>query len=215
MADSHDRSRSGSKPVLCTSCQQPLETPLCCAGCGALNPLPPSLFTYFELFGTEPTYDIDAGALHRKYLSLSRSIHPDMAGRASETQRRQALALSSGLNRAYDTLREPVSRAEYLLSLAGGPSAANDKTVSPQLLGEVMMLREEMEEAGEAGDTAALQAMRSPLADRQAAVLDAIAEICRHQDLTNPSVRARLRQELNAVKYWNNLLDQIPTMVDG
>ncbi len=93
---------------MCTQCSQPMETPLCCASCGALNPQPPSMFTYFELFSMEPTYDVDPGELRRKYLGLSRSIHPDMAGRDSEAQRRQSLALSSGLNRAYETLRNPV-----------------------------------------------------------------------------------------------------------
>lgn len=200
-----------SHPIMCTSCQQPMETPLCCASCGSLNPQPPSLFTYFELFGIEPAYDVDTGELRRKYLNLSRSIHPDVAGRVSDKQRQQSLALSSGLNRAYETLRSPVDRAEYLLKLAGGPSAADDKTVAGELLGEVMMLREEIEEAIDTDDQQALQATRTAVLGRQQQTLETIANLCRSGDLKSSDTQSRLRRQLNSVKYWNNLLERIPT----
>jgi molecular chaperone HscB len=203
-----------SRPVMCTECSQPMQSPVCCAGCGALNLLPPSMFTYFELFSIEPTYDIDLGELRRRYLTLSRSIHPDVAGRDPGKQRNQSLALSSGLNRAYETLRNPVERSEYLLQMAGGPTAADDKSVSGELLGEVMMLREEIEEAIEADDQESLRSVRDMVLGRQRATLDEIADICRHSDLQDPATQKRVRQQLNAVKYWNNLLDQVPTHVE-
>jgi molecular chaperone HscB len=198
---------------MCTECSQPMESPVCCAGCGALNPLPPSLFTYFELFGIEPTYEIDLRDLRRKYLALSRSIHPDVAGRTSDARRTQSLALSSGLNRAYETLRNPVDRAEYLLHLAGGPSAADDKTVPGELLGEVMMLREQIDEATEADDQAVLASTRGEVLEQQQGTLAEIAAICRSADVKEPATQKRLRQQLNAVKYWSNLLEKIPTRV--
>lgn len=203
-----------SRPVMCTECKQPMDSPVCCAGCGALNPLPPSMFTYFELFAMEPTYDVDTAALRRKYLSLSRSIHPDVAGRTAGGQRAQSLALSSGLNRAYETLRNPVDRAEYLLRLAGGPSAADDKSVPGELLAEVMMIREEIEEAVQGGDRETLQSTRRVVLDRQRATLAEIADICRGTDLKDAATQKRLRQQLNAVKYLNNLLDQVPSDLD-
>lgn len=200
-------------PVMCTACSQPMDSPVCCAGCGALNPQPPSLFTYFELFSIEPGYEIDPGELRRKYLALSRSIHPDVAGRDSDRQRKQSLALSSGLNRAYETLRNPVDRAEYMLQLAGGPSAADDKSVPGGLLGEVMMLREEIEEAAEAEDHASLRGMRESVLQRQQQTLERIAGLCR-EGLTDAERQKQLRHELNTAKYWSNLLDQIPAAVD-
>jgi len=210
MSDPH----SNTRPVLCTECSQPMESPLCCASCGALNRLPPSMFTYFELFNMEPSYEIDTAELRRRYLSLSRSIHPDIAGRASDKDRRRSLALSSGLNRAYETLRNPVERAEYLLHLAGGPAAADDKSVPGSLLAEVMMLREEIEDAIKAEDRDALEAGRSVVLTRQQQSLDEIARVCRSSDLADQTAQRQLRQELNAVKYWNNLLDRLPVRVE-
>lgn len=203
-----------SHPVMCIECSQPMDSPVCCAGCGALNPLPPSLFTYFELFSMEPKYNIDPAELRRKYLALSRSIHPDVAGRDSDKQRRQSLALSSGLNRAYETLRNPVERAEYLLQMAGGPTAADDKSVPGELLGEIMMLREDIEDATEADNQESLRATQDLVGGRQKETLEQIAVICSQDDLRDAESQKRLRHRLNAVKYWNNLLDQIPTQVE-
>lgn len=200
-------------PTLCGQCSKPMDSPVCCASCGALNALPPSMFTYFELFGLEPTFDLDLGLLRRKYLGLSRSIHPDVAGRSGDQVRRQSLDLSAGLNRAYDTLRDPAARAEYLLRLAGGPSAGDDKSVPGDLLAQVMMYREEIDEARESGDSSTLDVMRDQLTQGRDATLKTIAELCAPARLQNPDDRRALRVQLNAVKYWNNLLDQLPTAV--
>ncbi len=210
-----EAAQSKTHPVMCTECRQPMDSPVCCAGCGALNPLPPSMFTYFELFGIAPGYEIDLAELRRKYLGLSRSIHPDVAGRDSSKQRKQSLELSSGLNRAYETLRNPAARAEYLLRLAGGPSAAEDKSVSGELLGEVMMLREEIEEAAASADHAMLASIRGNVKQRQEEDLAGIARLCAHEGWNDASIRTELRRRLNAIKYWNNLLDQIPTEVEA
>lgn len=214
MPDNRLNEEPKTRPVMCVECSQPMDSPVCCAGCGALNPLPPSLFTYFELFSMEPTYDVNPAELRQKYLGLSRSIHPDVAGRDSDKQRKQSLALSSGLNLAYETLRNPVSRAEYLLQMADGPSAADDKSVPGEMLGEVMMLREEIDEAVQADDQASLRTLQETIGQRQQQTLEKIASICRTADLREPGVQTQLRRQLNAVKYWNNLLDQIPTQAE-
>lgn len=208
------QTEQSSKPVRCTQCSEPMEMPLHCAECGALNPLPPSLFTFFELFGIPLQYEIDAGLLRRKYLALSRSIHPDIAGRTSEKQHRQSLELSSGLNRAYETLRDPVARAEYLLQLAAGPSASDDKSVPGQMLSDVMMLREEIDDAVRGNDVDTLRKLKEDLARRHETTLTEIASVCRGEDLASAPIQKRLRQELNASKYWSNLLDKIPTQVE-
>ena len=203
-----------SPPLLCESCSRPMESPLCCASCGALNPLPPSMFDYFELFGIPSAYDLDVADLRRRYLALSRSVHPDLVARQSEETRRRSLQLSSGLNRAFDTLADPVLRAEYLLSLAGGPEPHQDKSVPPELLDEVMTLRERIDDAIRARDESALGEVRERIRQGRASGLDRIAGLCR-SGLDDPQTRRELRMALNAVKYWNSLLDHLPASAAG
>jgi len=175
-----------------------------------MNAVEPDTFDYFELFGLAASYDIDMAALHRKYLSLTRSIHPDVAGRADEENRQRALGLSAELNQAYETLRDPVARAEYLLNQAGGGPGGSSRSVPAHVLGEVMRLREEIEEAVAAGDAAALAACRVQVSGRYQFSVDAIGALSRILSARAPETRDKLREQLNEAKYWRNLLDQLP-----
>jgi len=187
-----------------------MDSPIACSTCGALSQMPADSFDSYELFGIKREYDIDPRALHHKYLCLSRVIHPDLASGEAGQQRSQSLNLSAELNRAYDTLRDPVARAEYMLSLAGGPKSSENKTVPQELLGQVLGFREEIEDARASGDTAALQAVQQQLLGRRETALTRIAELARGLETGDLQNRIRLREQLNTVKYWNNLLDQIP-----
>jgi molecular chaperone HscB len=218
-----DQSRSGTtarpdtvssqtpstRPVRCTTCAQPLESPICCTSCGALNPYPPDKLEYFELFGLTPAYDLDEQTLHRKYLSLTRNVHPDMVGQASPEERQHALAISSEMNRAYETLRDPVARAEYLLSLSGDADVTDSRSVPPQLLGEIMTLREEIEEAHAAGDSAAMDRLRRQVGEHQRDCMGRIAVLGRAVKDDQPETRKNLREQINAIKYWNNLMEKL------
>lgn len=201
---------TSTPPLRCTECENPMDSPIACSTCGALGQLPADTFDSFELFGIRREYDIDLKTLHHKYLCLSRVIHPDLASGEEGHQRAQSLSLSAELNRAYDTLREPVARAEYLLSLVGGPKSSENKTVPQELLSQVLVFREEIEDAKASRDAAVLQAIRQQLLTRREAALARIAELARALEAGDPQTRIRLREQLNTVKYWNNLLEQIP-----
>lgn len=210
-----DPQRTLTTPTRCTQCRQPMESPIACSTCGAFTQLPPDTFDCFELFGLKRGYDLDPEVLHHKFLALSRVIHPDLASHDVDERRQQALGLSAEFNRAYDTLRDPVARAEYLLALAGGPGASEDKTVPKNLLGEVLMFREEIDEAIASSDTAALEALKQQITADHDQVLRVIAGLAGSLDETHPENRRKLREQLNAIKYFKNLLDQIPAGAAG
>ena len=108
-----------------------------------------------------------------------------------------------------------MARAEYLLALAGGPGASQDKTVPKNLLGEVLMFREEIDEAIASSDTAALEALKQQITADHDQVLRVIAGLAGSLDETHPENRRKLREQLNAIKYFKNLLDQIPAGAAG
>ena len=82
---------------------------------------------------------------------LSRQLHPDRFMQKPEAERLRALDMSSALNDAYRTLKDPVKRAQYLLTLEGFDiGEQRSKDVPPELLEEVFELNESLDELREA-----------------------------------------------------------------
>jgi molecular chaperone HscB len=109
---------------------------------------------FFGFLGLARKLKIDAADLEQRYRALSRQFHPDYFYNAPAAERRASLERSSYLNDAYRTLKNPVSRIEYLLKLEGsverGLSRASSATPPPALLEEVFALNEELDEIREA-----------------------------------------------------------------
>ena len=119
---------------------------------------------YFSYLGVPRKLNLDAADLEQRFRALSRQFHPDYFYNAAPAERRASLERSSYLNDAYRTLRNPISRLEYLLSVegldrrgaerdgAGNPgsnAAPVGGKVPPALLEEVFALNEELDEVRE------------------------------------------------------------------
>ena len=112
--------------------------------------MPQDYFAFLEL---PRNLAIDAKDLEKKFYALSRQLHPDMHSRKSQAERDQAEESTAILNDAYRTLRDPITRAEYLLKLEGfDTSEQTSKDVPPELLEEVFELNMALEEL-RGGDT--------------------------------------------------------------
>lgn len=98
--------------------------------------------TYFELFGLSPSFDIDATQLKQKYRQLQQLHHPDHAEDAA-----QALAQSSQINHAYQTLSAADSRAAYMLQLQQQDHHLEQSIGDMDFLQHAIELREQLEEA--------------------------------------------------------------------
>jgi molecular chaperone HscB len=74
---------------------------------------------YFTLFDLPQHLQIDLASLETTFYARSRKLHPDRFASRPAAEQQAALAESSHLNDAYRTLRSPIARTEYLLSLQG------------------------------------------------------------------------------------------------
>src|SRR5215475_1101095 len=99
---------------------------------------------YFEVFGLPELLGVDAPALEKKFHELSRKYHPDYFTTAPAEEKSRALRMTALLNDAYRTLRHPIHRVEYLLTLYGFKSDASK--VPQALLMEVFEINEQLEE---------------------------------------------------------------------
>ena len=138
---------------------------------------------HFELFGFRPDYRIDGGALERAYRELQRNVHPDRFASAGDAQKRLALQASARANEAYRTLRDPVARAEYLLSLRGiDPNVETDTRLPVAFLTRQLERREAAEEAHDARDDATLAALVDDVRREAAVVGDEVARLLDAED---------------------------------
>ena len=99
---------------------------------------------YFEVFGLPRILGVDLAALEKTFHELSRKYHPDYFSTAAPAVKTQAVRMTALLNDAYRTLRHPVRRVEYLLSLYGFKS--DGSKVPQSLLMEVFEINEQLEE---------------------------------------------------------------------
>lgn len=108
---------------------------------------------YFAVFGLPRKLSVDTSALEKQFYRLSRKLHPDLNAQAGADAQAEILAQSSQLNDAYRTLKNPVTRVEYLLEITGvriNENNANKQTDAPRvpadLLEEVFELNMQLEE---------------------------------------------------------------------
>ncbi|QLE85979.1 co-chaperone HscB [Shewanella sp. Scap07] len=102
---------------------------------------------YFELFSLTPSYRIDTAILAERYRELQRAVHPDKFANASEQDKRMAVQRTAQVNDGYSTLKHPISRAEYILSLQGLDLSHESTTVKDMgFLMQQMEWRESLEE---------------------------------------------------------------------
>ncbi len=108
---------------------------------------------HFELFGLPIQFQLDGSLLSSQFRELQRRFHPDNFATASERDRLLAVQKAAQINDAYDVLKRPLSRAEYLLALNNVDIRAEQQTMQdPMFLMEQMELREELESIGEAAE---------------------------------------------------------------
>lgn len=101
---------------------------------------------HFELFGLPTQFELDGGLLSSQFRELQRQFHPDKFATASERDRLLSVQKATQINDAYQILKDPISRAEYLLMLNGFDIRGEQKTLQdPLFLMEQMELREELD----------------------------------------------------------------------
>jgi molecular chaperone HscB len=164
---------------------------------------------YFDFFGLPHKLNLDLKDLESRFYTLSRQWHPDRFARAGAEQRRMSEDATATLNDGYRTLKEPVSRAQYLLKEHGfDVGEQKSGNVPPELLEEVFELNMALEEVE--SSRAELEAFRVRFSamreqiDRE--LIDQFAAYDRHED---KAILENIRGILNRRKYISNLVSQV------
>ena len=97
---------------------------------------------YFELFNLPEKFQLDLEMLQENYRAIQKKIHPDRFATSSENEKVQSMIKSTLANDAYQTLKSPIKRAKYILSLHQSPEKI---TLPPDFLMQQMEWEEHFE----------------------------------------------------------------------
>lgn len=127
---------------------------------------------FFSLFGLPARFDVDQTSLDEAYRTVQSQAHPDRFANAGDAERRVAMQWAAHANEAYRTLRQPLKRAIYLLTLRGVDiQAENNTAMAPAFLMQQMEWREELDEAR---DAAAFDKLRAEVDAGRARALSSL-----------------------------------------
>ena len=103
---------------------------------------------HFDLFHLPQQFAVDMAALEAAYREVQAQVHPDRFVNATDAEKRVAMQWATRANEAYQTLKNPQKRAQYLCELNGADLKVESNTAMPMaFLMQQMEWREELEEA--------------------------------------------------------------------
>jgi molecular chaperone HscB len=160
--------------------------------------------------GISANFDVDLPAVERAHRELSRALHPDRYVTASASERRTALAKAIEVNEAWRVVRDPIRRAEALLTLRGVrvDDAAARGELPAEFLAKMMDLREALAEARASRN---LDAVRSMAAEVEARARSS------QQELASGFVQGRgatLLTPLAELRFYERFLDEVGAIED-
>lgn len=158
----------------------------------------------FAALGLPRKFDLDEAELHDRYVKAAAATHPDRF--TDPVDQAEAADRAALLNEAYQTLLDPEKRANALLVTLGGAAKEDDNALPPDLLMDMMDVRERMEEAIATEDAAALAELRAWAASKRD---EHLANVTALLSGDAPQLKP-VRMELNALRYIERMLEQMP-----
>jgi molecular chaperone HscB len=109
-------------------------------------------------------FAVDAVALDSAYRDVQGRVHPDKFVNATDAEKRVAMQWATRANEAYQTLKNPQKRAQYMCELAGVDLQTESNTSMPMaFLMQQMEWREELGDARVGKDSDALESLEKQL----------------------------------------------------
>ncbi len=153
---------------------------------------------YFDRFEIEKTYDINLSKLENKYLALQVSYHPDIAKNLDDKQKFTNIAID--LNEGYKILKDPYSRAVYMLKLENIDIA--DSKVNPVPAATLERIWQKSEKLEQITASDELLLFIELLEEDNKVIVSDISDAFMKSDY------ARAINAVMTMKYWLNLIAQ-------
>jgi molecular chaperone HscB len=170
----------------------------------------------FDVLGLTPALELDSAALEQRYRDLQRALHPDKFVHASSSERRESLSRAVSVNEAYRLLKDDLKRAELLFKrLTGSKADDGQATADPELLMEVMELREELAGARKRRDAQRGHTLKTEVQGREQSAREQLRSAYALLSTDpNPDARAKAAHALARLRYYRRFQDEAAALED-
>ena len=162
---------------------------------------------YFELLQLPVSFRPDPKELNSRFLKLSRQFHPDYFANASQEAQQEALEKSAMLNKAFQTLKDPLLTIKYLLQWKGLMEEEEKYQLAPAFLMEVMDLNEQLMEWEMEPNAATGEQLKANLKNLEDEIYHEVAPLL-ELDLEAPDSEKKLLQ-IKEYYYRKKYLDRM------
>ena len=153
--------------------------------------------SHFDIFGVQPSVDLEVPALEAKYRELSLANHPDR----NPADRVGAASRTASINEAFKVLKDPARRALYLLQLQG---VDLERVSMPMdFLEKILEQREQLEIAKSKKDVPRARGLAAQIAVESDTALAVGQEALRKSDV------AKATASLAKVRYFTRFIEEV------
>ncbi|NXH05109.1 HSC20 protein, partial [Loxia leucoptera] len=150
---------------------------------------------------SDRSFRVDPGQLQQRFRILQRAVHPDRFGQRPPKEQYYSEQHSSLINKAYQTLLNPLSRGLYLLELSGvEPAKETDCDADSAFLMEIMEINEKLAESKTKNN---LEEVETSIKVKQEELTREVTAAFERDDLQEA------KKLLGKMKYFANLEDKL------
>jgi molecular chaperone HscB len=152
---------------------------------------------FFTLLKLPEAFVIDLEKLDQSYQAIQKEIHPDRFASFDDETKLESIKKTAQVNDAYQTLKSPIRRAEYLLQLHGVNIHDEKYTAVPQdFLMQQMEWREELETHKQ--NKLALEKLAADIQKNKNEMMHQLPAFFDHKDHLNDAIK--ITRELNFIE---------------
>ena len=152
---------------------------------------------FFTLLKLPEAFVIDLEELDQNYQGIQKEIHPDRFASFDDETKLESIKKTAQVNDAYQTLKSPIRRAEYLLQLYGVNIHDEKYTaVSQNFLMQQMEWREELETHKQ--NKLALEKLATDIQKNKNEMMNQLPGFFGHKDHLNDAIK--ITRELNFIE---------------
>ena len=160
---------------------------------------------YFQLFNVDAHFSLDLAELSSIYQTLQKTVHPDRFAHSSAQEQLIAVQKSALINDAYETLKKPLKRAEYLLTHRATDMPSEQASFSDNsFLMHQMELHEMLADIKSANDVdAAFEQVNATFTEEYRVLFNAMAHAL---DENSTSSNVQASEQLRKLKFYQKLM---------